>query len=146
MKFRITMSALVLAGLCTAGAGMAADTKTQPAKAPEAARTPSPEEKAWMDWRVKNVPGDAHKVLAARVGEWNLEVKNWMDPKAPPMVSKATASAKMIMDGRYLQETTSGTMGGTPFNGMGLTAYDIADKKYQGTWIDNMSTELFHCS
>ena len=143
MKFRITMSALVLAGLCAAGTGFAADAKTQPAKAPDAARSPSPDEMKWMDWMQKNVPGDAHKLLASCVGEWNLEVKSWMDPKAPPMVSKATSSVKLILDGRYLQETSTGTMAGAPFNGMGLTAYDNGDKKYQATWVDNMSTEIF---
>lgn len=140
MKFRMTMSALVLAGLCAAATSFAADTKA-PAKASE----PTAEQKAMMDWMQKNQPGEGQKTLAARAGEWNLEVKSWMDPKAPPMVTKATASAKMILDGRYLQETTTGDMGGTPFNGMGLTAYDNMTKKYKATWIDSMSTGIFTC-
>lgn len=142
MKFRMTMSALVLAGLCTAAASFAADTKA-PTKTTEAA--PTAEQKAMMDWMTKNQPGEAQKLLAGRAGEWNLEVKSWMDPKGPPMVTKATASAKMIMDGRYLQETTTGDMGGAPFSGMGFTAYDNMTKKYKGTWIDSMSTGIFTC-
>jgi hypothetical protein len=139
------MSALALAGLCTAATSFAADTKTQPAKTPDAAAAPTAEQKAMMDWMTKNQPGEGQKMLAGRAGEWNLEVKSWMDPKAPPSVSKATASAKMIMDGRYLQETTTGDMGGAPFSGMGYTGYDNMTKKYKATWIDSMSTGIFSC-
>jgi hypothetical protein len=142
MKFRMTMSALVLAGLCTANASFAADTKA-PTKTTEAA--PTAEQKAMMDWMTKNQPGEGQKMLATRAGEWNLEVKSWMDPKGPPQVTKATASAKMIMDGRYLQETTTGDMGGAPFSGMGYSAYDNMTKKYKATWIDSMSTGIFSC-
>lgn len=140
MKFRMTMSALVLAGLCAASTSFAADTKA-PAKASE----PTAEQKAMMEWMEKNKPGEGQKTIAARAGEWNLDVKMWTDPKAPVTASKATASAKMILDGRYLQETTTGDMGGAPFNGMGLTAYDNMTKKYKATWIDSMSTGIFTC-
>ena len=145
MKFRTTMSALVLAGLCTASASFAADTKTPPTPTKTTEAAPTAEQKAMMDWMTKNQPGEGQKMLATRAGEWNLEVKMWMDPKAPPSVSKATASAKMILDGRYLEETTTGDMGGAPFNGMGLTAYDNMTKKYKATWIDSMSTGIFTC-
>lgn len=146
MKFRMIATALVLAGLCTAGMSYAADTKTQPAKAPEQAASPSPQEKAWMDWMQKNVPGDAHKQLAQCAGEWNMVVKSWMAPDAPPTSSAGTSSSKMILDGRYLQESASGSMGGMPFTGMGITGYDIASKKYETTWIDNMSTATFRAN
>jgi len=145
MKFRTTMSALVLAGLCTASASFAADTKTPPTPTKTTEAAPTAEQKAMMEWMTKNQPGEGQKMLATRAGEWNLEVKMWMDPKAPPSVSKATASAKMILDGRYLEETTTGDMGGAPYNGMGLTAYDNMTKKYKATWIDSMSTGIFTC-
>jgi hypothetical protein len=137
MKLRATFAALVLAGLCAAGAGYAADAKPQPA--------PSPQEKAWADWMQKNVPGDNHKLLAQLAGEWNIQVKTWMSPDAPSMSSTGTSSVKMILDGRYLQENATGNMGGLPFNGQGLTAYDNASKKYQATWVDNMATAIYHC-
>src|SRR5262249_57812444 len=69
----------------------------------------------------------------------------WMTPDAQPTTSAGTSSTKMILDGRYLQETSSGDMGGFPFSGQGLTAYDNASKKYEATWVDNMSTAIFHC-
>jgi len=143
MKVHATFSALVLAGLCAAGAGYAADAKApaSAAKAPE----PSAQEKAWAEWMQKNVPGDPHKLLAQNAGEWTISVKTWMTPDAQPTTSAGTSSTKMILDGRYLQETSSGDMGGFPFSGQGLTAYDNASKKYEATWVDNMSTAIFHC-
>jgi len=143
MKLHATFSALVLAGLCAAGAGYAADAKApaSAAKAPE----PSAQEKAWAEWMQKNVPGDPHKLLAQNAGEWTISVKTWMTPDAQPTTSAGTSSTKMILDGRYLQETSSGDMGGFPFSGQGLTAYDNASKKYEATWVDNMSTAIFHC-
>jgi hypothetical protein len=137
MKLRATFSALVLAGLCAAGAGYAADAKTQPA--------PSPQQKAYMDWMQKNVPGDAHKLLAQSEGEWNLSVKTWMTPDAQPTTSAGKSSAKMILNGRYLEETSSGDMSGFQFSGQGLTAYNNASKKYEATWVDNGSTAIYHC-
>lgn len=138
MKLRATFSALVLAGLCATGSGLAADTKTQPA--------PTPQEKAWADWMQKNVPGEPHKMLQACEGEWNLQLKMWMGPDSQPTTSTGKSSIKMILDGRYLEETATGDMAGFPFKGTGLTAYDNSSKQYQGTWADNMSTAIFQCA
>src|SRR5262249_44802924 len=93
----------------------------------------------------KNVPGDPHKVLAQSEGEWNYSMKTWMTPDAQPTTSTGKSSAKMIMNGRYLQESSSFDMGGYSFSGQGLTAYNNASKKYEGMWIDNMSTSIYHC-
>src|SRR5580765_1486453 len=86
MKFRATFAALALAGLCATAAARAADTKpavNQPA--------PSPAEKAYAEWMQKNVPGDAHKLLAQCVGEWNTSSKMWMAPGAPPQTTTGTS-------------------------------------------------------
>lgn len=85
-------------------------------------------------------PGAAHKALAPLAGEWTAEVKSWMTPGAPPMVSKGTAKATWVMDGRYLQEEFHGDFMGRPFHGMSLMGYDNMTKKYNSVWIDNMST------
>lgn len=84
--------------------------------------------------------GAAHKALAPLAGEWTAEVKSWMTPGAPPMVSKGTAKATWVMDGRYLQEDFHGDFMGKPFHGMSLMGYDNMTKKYNSVWIDNMST------
>ena len=101
------------------------------------AQTEADNMKAWQTYMT---PGDIHKMLAKSNGNWNLKVTMWMDPKAPPMVSKATAHNEMIMGGRYQQSKTKGTMMGKPFEGMGLVGYDNAKKVLVSTWIDNMGT------
>ena len=36
-------------------------------------------------------PGSGHKALEPLVGNWTGEVKSWMAPDAPSVVTKATA-------------------------------------------------------
>jgi hypothetical protein len=110
------------------------DTKAAPAAQPSA------QEQAMAQWMKLNAPGDAQQLLASWAGDWNFEMKSYMAPGQPPTVSKGTSSLKMILGGRYLQETASGDMGGQPFNGLGITAYDNVKKKYQGLWIDSSMT------
>lgn len=87
-------------------------------------------------------PGAEHKALAPLVGKWNAEVKSWMAPDAPPVVTKATAESRWVMDGRYVQEEFDGEFMGKPFRGMSLTGYDNTTGKYKTVWIDNMSTAM----
>lgn len=97
--------------------------------------------KAWMKYMT---PGPEHKYLEKFVGEWEGETTVWMAPGAPPTKSKASSSAKMIMGGRYLLSKYKGAMGGMPFNGMSIVAYDNHLKKFVSTWCDSMSTGVFY--
>ncbi len=111
-------------------------------KAPQASSMSSEEQAMMQKWMAFATPGDGHKALAAKVGVWNGTVKMWMAPGAPPAESTGTSTFEMILDGRYLQDTTEGTANGQPFHGRGLTAYDNLKKKYVATWIDNMGTGI----
>lgn len=111
--------------------------------APLAAQEMSPEEAAAMQaWTAYMTPGEAHQMLAKHEGEWNHTVTMWMAPGAPPSESTATSTNRMIMGGRYLVETLSGSFEGMPFEGHGMYGYDNAKKKYFMTWIDNFGTGL----
>jgi hypothetical protein len=92
---------------------------------------------------ISGTPGAAHKALEPLVGNWNAEVKCWMDPAAEPMVTKGTAKATWILDGRFVQEEFSGEFMGKPFKGISLTGYDNTKQKYNNVWIDDMHTALF---
>ena len=85
-------------------------------------------------------PAPQHKHLQKMVGKWNLSMKSWMDPKQPPMESTGTAEGKSLLGDRYVQTTVTANFMGKPFNGVGITGYDKAKKKFVGTWIDSMST------
>ncbi len=97
------------------------------------------QEKAWMEYMT---PGKYHDMMANAVGEWKTVTKWWMDPSAEPMVSEGTAVNEMIMGGRYLKSTHSGTMMGQSFEGIMIEGYDNTKKEFVSTWIDNMGTGI----
>jgi len=111
--------------------------------APAAGATATPEEQKMMDAMMKaGTPGKPHQELAKQAGSWDLAVKAWMKPGAPPQESKGTAERTMILGGRVLSEKVTGDpMGGMgPFEGFGLSGFDNVSGKYWGTWTDNMGT------
>jgi hypothetical protein len=93
-------------------------------------------------WTKAATPGEAHAFLARMEGEWTATVTMWMDPSGEPTVSEATSKQEMMMDGRYLHETTKGEFMGQPFHGIGFSGYNNVTEKYEGMWIDNMSTAV----
>lgn len=86
-------------------------------------------------------PGPEHAALAKWEGEWATEMED-LTPGAPGGKSSGTATAKMIMGGRYLQEEFKGMAMGMPFEGMAITGYDNQRKDYFSTWIDTMGTGI----
>jgi hypothetical protein len=117
-----------------------------PAVAAEEAQKPpamSPEQKAMMEkWDAFMKPGEEHRLIARREGSWTMRVTMWMAPGAPPESSEGASEARMIMGGRYLEEVSSGTFNGMPFEGRGITGYDNARKKFVFAWFDNMGTGI----
>ena len=133
---QLMIPAVFATAMLSAHFAMGAD---KPAAAPEM----TPEQKAEMEaYTAAGTPGAPHKKLAATVGKYDVTMKSWQDPKAPPMEDKGTATRAMALDGRVLVEQFSGTMMGTPFTGHGMTGYDNVSNKYWSTWNDSMSTGL----
>ncbi len=111
------------------------------------ASTPAMSEAQMMEemntkWAAFATPGAAHQVLNERVGRWSLAVKMFMPGAPAPMESTGTNEVKWIMDGRYLQDTTTGESMGQTFSGLGTMGYDNLKQKYVGTWVDNMGTGI----
>jgi hypothetical protein len=82
---------------------------------------------------------EEHAGLKKMVGDWTAESKFWIAPGQDPMVSKATASAKLIFGGRFLQMDYRGDMMGQPFNGLLHVGFDTIAKDFVSVWMDNMS-------
>jgi hypothetical protein len=111
-----------------------------------------PDEKQMMaDMMAMAQPGENHKILEERAGNWTYKVKWWMSPDAPPMESSGTTKTKSVMDGRYIISEHTGKMSmpgpdgkmmDSNFLGMGTEGYDNAKKKYVASWIDNMGTGI----
>ena len=66
----------------------------------------------------------------------------WMVPGAPPQVSDGTSEMRMIMGGRFLEDVTTSTYNGMPFEGRGISGYDNLKKKFVYVWIDNTGTGI----
>ncbi|MEO5803191.1 MAG: DUF1579 domain-containing protein [Verrucomicrobiota bacterium] len=88
-------------------------------------------------------PGPAHKALEPLVGNWNAEVKCWMDPDGPPNVSQGTAKTSWTLNGRFLEEQFNGEMMGKPFTGRSLLGYDNTKQTFQSVWVSDMQTSIF---
>ena len=93
-----------------------------------------------------STPNEHHDLLKSLAGTWTTNVKFWMDPKGGAMESEGTSEAKMIMNGRFLEQTFNGTAMGQPFEGRGLLGYDNLRKEYAGIWFDNMATGIMTSS
>lgn len=128
---------LVLAA-AAAVAGMNQEATEERGSMPEM----SPEMQATMEaWMKAGTPGEKHEELAAMVGTWKSTVKSFMGP-GEPMVSEATMTREMILDGRVLGERFEGDFMGQPFVGRGFFGYDNARQMYWSVWMDSMSTGM----
>ena len=87
-------------------------------------------------------PTAEHKLLAKDVGTWDATSKSWTAPESQPDVSQGVEVAKLMPGGLWLQSEFDGKFGDAEFHGCGQTGYDTKKKKYVGTWVDTMSTEI----
>lgn len=85
-------------------------------------------------------PGKEHEQLASLAGTFTADVSMWMAPGAEPQKSTGELKSEMILGGRYLQGTYTGSFMGQPFHGISLMGYDNYAGKYFNLWIDDMST------
>ena len=85
---------------------------------------------------------EAHKRFERFVGRFKAEVKMWMGP-GEPYVSTGVMVNTLELDGRFLFQSYKGdqTEGPFPnFEGRGYWGYNTTIDKYEGFWIDTVST------
>jgi len=87
-------------------------------------------------------PGATHKALEALAGNWNVEVKWFMDANEPAQVSHGTSNIKSILGGRFLEEEFHGEMMGKPFTGRALLGFDNTKQKFRSVWVDDVNTAI----
>jgi len=103
----------------------------------------TPEQQAMMEaYQKAGTPGAEHQKLAAMAGTYELTVRAWHAPGAPPTTDTGTATRKTILGGRVMVEEVASQMMGQPYTGQGLHGFDNVTGKYWATWSDNMSTGL----
>lgn len=90
-------------------------------------------------------PGEGQRVLAPLAGTWQVEKSLFVAVGTPdrPAVSKdMTTTREWIGDGRFLQDVTRGTLGGSPYFRTGLLGWDNMEKQYEWTTADNFTPTL----
>ncbi|MHB8108935.1 MAG: DUF1579 domain-containing protein [Syntrophorhabdaceae bacterium] len=87
-------------------------------------------------------PGSPHRLLASLSGNWDANLKSWTHPDRPANETFGSCEQKMILGGRFLHQTFSAELMGTPFLGIGVTGHDNNTGKYVSAWIDSMSTGI----
>ena len=97
-------------------------------------------------WQKMAAPGKEHALLAKMAGNWEVAIKTWMEPGAPPSDGKGTATMKMILGGRTLIEEFKGDFGGMPFEGFGTIGFYNYRQKFWQTWTDNFGTGLWQAN
>ena len=122
---------------------LALATVAAPALAQEGGEADAAMAEMMAAWQEYAAIGPPHEDLQRRVGDWDVTVKFWFAPGAPPEVSEGSSTVEAIMGGRYILEHFESTMpDGTPFKGMGLVGYDNIKERFVATWVDVMSSGL----
>ncbi len=99
------------------------------------------EEEMMAKWMEASSPGPHHESMKAGVGTWDIKGEWYTEPGADPIAWTGTATQELILGGRFLtQHAESPGMMGMPFEGYGLSGFDILAGKHVDTWIDNMGT------
>ncbi len=95
--------------------------------------------KAWVEYMT---PGPMHQMMAKMAGNWKT-VTTFVDPSTGAETkSEGEATFELILEGRYMKSVHKGEMGGMPFEGLGIDAYDNGTKGFVSIWIDNMGTGI----
>ncbi len=84
-------------------------------------------------------PGPEHQIFKMDEGTWDAVVEVATAPGAPPMTSKGVEVNTLGCGGLCLITDFKADMGGTPFVGHGVGAWDPTKKKYVSSWTDSMS-------
>ncbi len=134
---KLTIGLAMCAMLFAAGSRLAADDPKKEQPQPDPAQL----ESAFKEFAT---PGKEHEQFKRLVGTWDAEVVSTHDPNAPPQKSTAKATFQLLLGGRYLRQHFAGEFEGEKFEGLGVSGYDNAQKKFVGAWIDSMGTGIMH--
>ena len=82
---------------------------------------------------------EEHDLLKSFEGEWNSTVKMFCGPPgAEPSVSHGVMHNEMDLGGKFLKQTYEDNAG--HFSGRGYWGFNTTDDRWEGFWIDSMTT------
>jgi hypothetical protein len=112
-------------------------------------RTPAVDatHEAVPEWYRRGMPGPAHTALQPLIGLWRVryEVHGTLGRSAdePPLVSNDVICKRIwVGGGRYLEDTTEGTVAGAPHWRRGWLGYSNMDRRYEWVTIDSANSTM----
>ena len=98
-------------------------------------------------WAVRGMPGPGHAALKPLVGRWSVRMSIHAllgrTPDDPPLVSEdLVASRQWIAGGRYLEDTTMGSMAGGNYWRRGWLGYSNVDARYEWVTVDAVNANM----
>ena len=88
-------------------------------------------------------PTKEHAWLHQAVGEWDTEGEASMGPDGPKITCKGRETVRAV--GKFWTVTENKmTVMEMPMTGIMTLGYDPEKKKYVGTWVDSMTSHLWH--
>jgi len=88
------------------------------------------------------LPGPVHQRLGELAGTWDVALQYQLGDKVHEGTAKC--EAKLILDGRFLQQDYNSLFQGKPFHVVQLLGYDNARKKTIEIMMDNLGTGILH--
>lgn len=88
-------------------------------------------------------PVEAHAKLTRRAGEWATR-SSLTFPDMPDSNETTTgrATITVALGGRFIHESSTGTMMSEPYSGFRVTGYNTASGKYESVWTYTGSTSM----
>jgi hypothetical protein len=87
-------------------------------------------------------PQKEHQWLQKLVGEWTYETEAMMGPGKPPEKARGTERVRSL-GGLWVLAEGQGEMGGKVETTLLTLGYDPQKRRYVGTWIGSMMTNLW---
>ena len=88
-------------------------------------------------------PQAEHDWLRQFAGDWLVEADCYMNTDGPPEESKGIERIRSL-GGFWLLVEIEADMMGKPFHGVQTLGFDTEKKRFIGTWVDSLTSELWN--
>jgi len=142
----LLLAGAVAATGLAAGSALSQEGPKEPPKEEFKGADPRDHSPADMNRRMMEsmTPNRFHKRLERLLGEWDVELKMWMNPGGPPMVSKGTGRWSWLFEGKWIQGATDMDFMGMKMQLRTTLGYDNFKRKYVSASVNSMETALRH--
>lgn len=92
----------------------------------------------------RTMPGPGQQALQPLAGTWRAEMSLHVAIGTPdrPAVGELTTQREWVGDGRFLRDTTEGTLAGRPYFRTGLLGYNNMERRHEWVTADNFTPIL----